>query len=538
LEFQTKSVTLADMRKIFVGILRILALGVSLAKPALADHQNGVMFQYFQWYTPSHGLWNELVENAPMLAKKGITALWLPPAYKAMNGLRDVGYGVYDRYDFGEFNQKGSVPTKYGTRAEFEAAVRAAHQVNLDVYGDVVMNHMVGPDGLENAPAVQVSPANRKVEIAGTDRTISAPTVFTFPGRGGKYSTFTWNWQDFTGVDADYRSRQRGIFKFRGPYGGFQEEVDHEHGNYDFLFGADLNMRNPAVSLELDHWGEWMTRTFALDGFRIDAVKHMPFEFISHWIGQLRAKLKSTANTSLFAVGEYWSGDLSRLIHYIDVTRGQLTLFDVPLHGKFHDAGDANGRYDMRTILDGTLMNADSAHAVTFVDNHDTQPFQALESPVADWFKPIAYAIILLRSEGYPCVFYADYFGATYTDRGRTAKIPNLSGTLDPMLASRRRFAWGNQHDYFDHPDVVGWTREGDAKHPGGMAVVVNDSRTQSGSKRMCLGPTALAGPREFMNVMDTGAPHVALDGQNCAVFRVGPADVAVWVDAHLLRSH
>jgi alpha-amylase len=49
--------------------------------------------------------------------------------------------------------------------------------------------------------------------------------------------------------------------------------------------------------------------------------------------------------------------------------------------------------------------------AVTFVDNHDTQPGTSLESWVEPWFKPLAYALILLRREGYPCLFHADYFG-------------------------------------------------------------------------------------------------------------------------------
>ena len=35
--------------------------------------------------------------------------------------------------------------------------------------------------------------------------------------------------------------------------------------------------------------------------------------------------------------------------------------------------------------------------AVTFVDNHDTEPGQALFSYVQDWFKPLAYALTLLR---------------------------------------------------------------------------------------------------------------------------------------------
>ena len=63
------------------------------------------------------GLWNKIKEEADDLSSLGITSVWLPPAYKGINGKNEVGYGVYDLYDLGEFNQKGSIPTKYGTKA-------------------------------------------------------------------------------------------------------------------------------------------------------------------------------------------------------------------------------------------------------------------------------------------------------------------------------------------------------------------------------------------------------------------------------------
>ena len=65
----------------------------------------------------------------------------------------------------------------------------------------------------------------------------------------------------------------------------------------------------------------------------------------------------------------------------------------------------------MRTLLDGTLVQCDPCRAVTFVQNHDTQDGQALQSVIAPWFQPIAYAVILLRPQGYPCIFYGDYYG-------------------------------------------------------------------------------------------------------------------------------
>jgi alpha-amylase len=68
---------------------------------------NGTMMQYFHWYIPADGtLWEEVKNKAADLAQAGFTALWLPPAYKGQGGGYDVGYGVYDLFDLGEFDQK------------------------------------------------------------------------------------------------------------------------------------------------------------------------------------------------------------------------------------------------------------------------------------------------------------------------------------------------------------------------------------------------------------------------------------------------
>ena len=45
-------------------------------------------------------------------------------------------------------------------------------------------------------------------------------------------------------------------------------------------------------------------------------------------------------------------------------------------------------------------MSFEPTKAVTFVENHDTQEGQALQSAVLNWFKPSAYAVTLLRNEG------------------------------------------------------------------------------------------------------------------------------------------
>ncbi|HEX6240752.1 MAG TPA: hypothetical protein VFZ61_07660, partial [Polyangiales bacterium] len=169
---------------------------------------------------------------------------------------------------------------------------------------------------------------------------------------------------------------------------------------------------------------------------------------------------------------------------------------------------------------DGTLVQDNALMAVTFVDNHDSQPGQALESWVDDWFKPLAYALILLRREGYPCVFYPDYYG--HTD----AETPLTSHRvlLDAFLDARARFNYGDQHDYFDHPNCLGWLRTGDEQHPGAMVVLMSNG--EAGTKRIETGkPDA-----EFYDCTRHDAEPIRTDAEGVAEFRCPAGSLSVWL--------
>ena len=85
---------------------------------------NGLLVQYFTANTTdSQDLWKKAAEDAAVLKKMGATAVWFPPATKGAQGKEDMGYAPYDLYDLGEFDQKGSVGTRYGTKDEYIAAV-------------------------------------------------------------------------------------------------------------------------------------------------------------------------------------------------------------------------------------------------------------------------------------------------------------------------------------------------------------------------------------------------------------------------------
>lgn len=436
---------------------------------------NGTMLQGFSWYLPADGShWRRLAEQAPTFAYEGITAVWMPPAYKGERGAEDVGYGVYDLGDLGEFDQKGSVGTKYGTRAEYEAAIEALHANGVQALADIVLNQKLGADACEDVVAREVQMNNRNA-VAENTQTISAWTRFTFPGRAGAYSDFTWDWTCFHGVDWDDKAKRKALFLFDGKH--WDATVDHtENANYDYLMGADVDVNDPRVYEELVRWGTWYVDSCKLDGFRLDALKHIDRDFYLRWL----AAMREHTGRELFCVGEYWKDGIDELDTYLGQERA-LSLFDVPLHYHLYQASCSNDNFDLSKIFTSTLVERDPAHAVTFAENHDTQPGQTLQSFVQTWFKPAAYALILLREAGYPCVFYGDLYGMP-----NDGNIPAVR-ELPLLMEVRHRFAYGCQHDYLDAPDVIGWTREGVAEHAdSGIAVVLTDR--DGGEKRMFVG--------------------------------------------------
>jgi alpha-amylase len=486
----------------------------------------GVMLQLFHWYLPGGGtLWREAARRAPALAAAGFSSVWLPPAFKGHVGGYDVGYGVYDLYDLGEFDQKGTVRTKYGSRDEYVAAIRSLQEAGLAVYADVVWNHRLGADGAEVVRATPHSSDHRHHAL-GPSREIEAWTRFDFAGRAGAHDPRTLDARHFVAVDFDGRApdEQATIYLFDGK--GFDPSVDEEFGNYHYLMGCDVDQSHPEVQQMTIDWGRWYLDTTRVDGLRLDAVKHIPTWVLPLYLDALRDHARTRLGHELPVVGEYWSGHLSALEHFLAATGERMMLFDVPLHHTFHRASRAGNGFDLRTVLDGSLVAARPELAVTFVDNHDSQPMQALESPVEDWFKPLAYALVLLRRDGLPCVFGADYDGAAYTE-GRWGEDPveirmlSFRDLLDTLLAVRAELGDAVQHDAFDHPNVIGWTRTGP-----GLAVVVLMSNGDEGRARIDLGRAGL----RLTDATGSVPGEIRTDAHGSAEFRCPGRGLSVWV--------
>ena len=471
---------------------------------------NKTIMQFFEWYLPSDGgHWNLLKQHSKELSEVGINTLWLPPAYKGGGGANDTGYGVYDLYDLGEFDQKSTVRTKYGTKDEYIEAIAQAHENNIEIIADIVFNQKGGADGTEWVKVVKVEQANRNNKISG-EYDIKAWTKFDFLGRNNKYSDFKWNWEHFNGVDWDENKKESAIFQFTGLGKDWDDGVDSENGNYDYLMLTDVDVSSPVVCEELLKWALWYIDVAKIDGFRLDAVKHIDYEFFVKWINDIR----NTTNKEIFTVGEYWSSDLNILKKYVEETSHAFNIFDIPLHYNFFTAVNEKENYDLRGLMSNTLISTYPENAVTFVNNHDTQPGQSLESYIDKSFNLQAYTFILTRQEGIPCIFFGDYYGIPNN------KIAPQKDKLDKLLKARKDFAYGVQHDYFDEAHIVGWTRE------NGLAALISNT-DKGGSKRMFVGENHSG--KFFADITGNISGEIKIEEDGNGSFTVKGNSYSVW---------
>ena len=84
-----------------------------------------VILQYFNTD------WSEIERRIPEVAEAGYTSLWLPPPFKGASGTYSVGFDTFDRFDLGDKDQMGTVPTRYGTKADLLSLIRVAHRFGI-----------------------------------------------------------------------------------------------------------------------------------------------------------------------------------------------------------------------------------------------------------------------------------------------------------------------------------------------------------------------------------------------------------------------
>jgi len=326
--------TLAQCKKEKVEMQteRIISDKNSNKAMALPGAGGGVLMQAFYWDVPAGGTWyNTVSSKIAAWNSAGISAIWLPPPSKAMNGGSSMGYDPFDYFDLGQYNQMGSIETRFGSNTELSSLITNAHNNNIQVYADIVLNHNSGGAGEANP------------RTGGT-------TYTKFNGLSGK---FPRTYDDFHPSSTHANDE--------GSFGGFPDLCHHQANVSQWLW------------VRTDAYSKYLKNTMKFDGWRFDFVKGF-----GPWV------VKDFTNSiGGFAVGENWDADVNVVKGWVDGTGRVSSAFDFPCYYKMDDAFDNN---NLNKLNDDMLWKRDAAKAVTFVTNHDTDII---------WDKMLAYAYIL-----------------------------------------------------------------------------------------------------------------------------------------------
>jgi alpha-amylase len=186
--------------------------------------------------------WDHLAAQARALSLAGFTAVWLPPRAEDRLRVRPAGGRLrpFDDYDIGSRNQKGSVPTRYGTREQLLRCVAILRANGLDVYLDMVEHQRIGD---------------------------VTPFVFRYPSANG-----TPNAGRFPKNPSNFVRQVPRDPNLGGPVAD------------DFAFGRELapiNARPPRYLLDnLVAAGDWLTCALDAQGYRVDDVKGLSTDFL------------------------------------------------------------------------------------------------------------------------------------------------------------------------------------------------------------------------------------------------------------------
>jgi len=130
--------------------------------------------------------------------------------------------------------------------------------------------------------------------------------------------------------------------------------------------------------------------------------------------------------------------------------------------------------------------------------------------------------LILLRNQGYPSIFYGDLYGM----KGEHAEPPACGGKLPDIVLARKLYAYGDQEDYWDDPNCIGFVRRGTKEHPQGLACVM--SNAGNNEIRMAVGDEHKG--EIWTDVLGWQTDEVKIDNDGFGIFPCPGTSVSIWV--------
>ncbi|PKB18915.1 starch-binding protein [Flavobacterium sp. 5] len=324
-----------------------------------------VMIQGFHWTTDvSATKWYEVIKsNSSALQTAGFDAIWLPPPSKSTGGMGYIPTVWYD------------LNNAQGTQAQLVSLITDLHSKNIKVIADIVINHRGGTLGWYDFSTPSWNTPTETWSICNT-------------------SNISASGQKGTGAP-DYDPVAAGL-KSAGESGSFAAARDLDHSN-------------ALVREGIKTWMNWLKNDIGFDGWRYDFVHGYDGKYIKEY---------NDATNPYFSVGELLEGDRSKIVKWLDYTKGGTTTaastaFDFATKSALQNAFKDN---NLSYLKDGSgkasgLIGVWPSNAVTMLDNHDTGPSPYGQDlwvfPGDQVLKGYAY---LLTHPGTPMVWWPHYF--------------------------------------------------------------------------------------------------------------------------------
>ncbi|MGQ9560311.1 MAG: alpha-amylase family glycosyl hydrolase [Candidatus Oleimicrobiaceae bacterium] len=293
-----------------------------------------------------------VLDRLDYLRDLGVTAIWLSPVYDNSDS-SFMGWWPYHGYQPVDFF---SVDEHFGTLQLLGDLVDEAHRRGMKVILDIVCNH-VAPD----------HPWVKKYQNWHR----RGYKHWFHPHSGKDASSSINNWQDQA-----------------------QLETHELHGF------PDLAQENPRVyEFLLDMSKYWIEKT-RCDGFRLDAVKHIPKEFWRRYCSDIHR----FAGPDFLLLGEVFDGRIDYLAEY--ATLGFNALFDIPLYYTINRVFAQGGSASLLSAhLRTNQARLGSMLLSPLIDNHDVARFSYWAGEGAKEKLSLALTF-LLTHEGLPMLYY------------------------------------------------------------------------------------------------------------------------------------
>lgn len=338
------------MRRIFTFVFALMSALFVSAQDGWPAQYKGVMLQGFYWDSYSDTQWSNLESQADELAEF-FNLIWIPNSAKSAS---DPSMGYNDLYWFTDYT------SSFGNEKQLRSMINTFKAKGLGTIADVVINH----------------------------RSTLADTWMSFPVE-------TYNGVTYEMLPSDICADDD------GGYTAANAEVAPTGANDtgdDFGGARDLDHTSQNVQTMVKAYLDMLLNDFGYAGFRYDMVKGYSPEFTG---------IYNTAAKPKFSVGEYWDGNATNVISWLDGTKVdgviQSAAFDFPLKYCLNSCCISGTGWN--SLGQSSLMFNPNyrRYAVTFVDNHDT--YQRDDNNDEMTANVLAANAFILAAPGTPCIF-------------------------------------------------------------------------------------------------------------------------------------